>query len=255
MATTRAAAASGAAPAKATHRKRASPPPATAPAKATGKRKRAAPATPAAAPAKTTRKRASPPPAPAPAKPTGKKRRTASAPPAEERRLATFNFDSDSEDEDDADRPPRRDVKVVSDPTAKKIEAITVSIMKATGNKPYSGISMMDTWSSMPMMTLFAREMTATRKLLAAAKYPEAMGSLLALYMNMDRYDNWFCDTEDVDEVSSTFTAFYKLAQDILAHDDATLCLTGRPILLDEFRRFGEKATSLGCDYEFPWFD
>ncbi|KDO29818.1 hypothetical protein SPRG_19705 [Saprolegnia parasitica CBS 223.65] len=127
--------------------------------------------------------------------------------------------------------------------------------MKATGNKPYSGISMMDTWSSMPMMRLFAREMAATRKLLAAAKLPEAIGSLLAIYMNMDMYDNWFADTEDVDEVSATFTTFYKLATEILSHDDAALCLTGREILIDEFRRFGEKATSLGVGYAFSWFE
>ncbi|OQS07977.1 hypothetical protein THRCLA_20017 [Thraustotheca clavata] len=51
----------------------------------------------------------------------------------------------------------------------------------------------------------------SARKLLKMKKDAEFFGVLFAIFMNMDRFDNWFADSEDPDGVQNTFTAFYKL--------------------------------------------
>ncbi|OQR84284.1 hypothetical protein ACHHYP_13576 [Achlya hypogyna] len=184
--------------------------------------------------------------------------------------LLTLNFDAGSdeeeEEEDEEDEEERatkrrrtsgeagRNVKVVFDPTAKKLESIEVAIMKATGNSPRGGFSMMSTSSSGPIMNVIKKELAVARKLLKENKFPEALGVLVATFMNMDQFNNWFADTEEPEKVEAIFKAYYKLITDVLKKDDATLRLTGRGILVEELTRFGKDPKD-AFGYEFKWFE
>ncbi|KDO35318.1 hypothetical protein SPRG_00167 [Saprolegnia parasitica CBS 223.65] len=196
----------------------------------------------------------------------------AEAAPADD--MFTINFDSDDEEEDeedeeeeedeaaepsakrarkDADKPVRQ-VIVPRDPTLKKLDAITTAIMKATGNDDDGGFSMFNTSSSYPMQMVLKKEMAVARKMLKEGKHSQALCVLIAIFMNMERYDYWFSDSDDSRMVETTFTSFYKLVQDALKKDDATLRLTGRDVLVEKMAKLG-RAAKESFDYEFKWFD
>ncbi|EQC42239.1 hypothetical protein SDRG_01073 [Saprolegnia diclina VS20] len=190
--------------------------------------------------------------------------------------MFTFNFESndeedeedeeeDEEDEDEAAEPsakrarkdadkPVRQVTVPREPTLKKLDAITAALMKATDNDDDGGFSMFNTSSSYPMQMVLKKEMAVARKMLKEGKHSQALCVLIAIFMNMERYDYWFSDSDDSRMVETTFTSFYKLVQDALKKDDATLRLTGRDVLIEEMAKLG-RAAKESFDYEFKWFD
>ncbi|OQR99541.1 hypothetical protein ACHHYP_05826 [Achlya hypogyna] len=187
----------------------------------------------------------------------------------------TINFASDDEDDEEEEEveeveeveedgeptpkrarkdKPTREVGLPKELTLKKLDAITTAIMKATGNDDDGGFSMFNTSSSYPMQMVLKKEMAVARKLLKENKPSDALCVLVAVFMNMERYDFWFSDSDDSRMVEATFTAFYKLMQETLKKDDATLHLTGRDILINEMSKLGNAAKE-SFDYQFKWFD
>ncbi|RHY29076.1 hypothetical protein DYB32_005460 [Aphanomyces invadans] len=153
--------------------------------------------------------------------------------------------------------PPAKDtsrqIEIPRKATFTRADKINNSIMRVTGNSVDGGFSMFNTSSSIPMMTVYKKEIAAARKLLTAKKPQEAFCIAMATYLSMQDYDVWYHDTEDHRGVETLFTSFYKLWNDIFKSDDDTIGLKGRDVLIGELSKFGKRAKD-DHNYDFPWF-
>ncbi len=146
----------------------------------------------------------------------------------------------------DAATKTERAVKLRRDPTTEKDSAI----MESMADIMHSSYLRLPA-PAQATRKLFGAEMDEARGLLHAAQPAQALGVLFALFLNLEGLDDWF--EHDRKATEATFEAFYSVMSEVLQHDDATLCLTGRDVLIDGMIELGNKVKA-SVDLEFQWF-
>ncbi|KAG9407281.1 hypothetical protein AC1031_001972 [Aphanomyces cochlioides] len=164
-----------------------------------------------------------------------------------------FDFNTDAEEGDEKTKKQMKKNLKNDQPNVNRADKINLTVLRAAGNGE-GWFATCDTWTSIPMMKVYKREIAAARKLVKEKKYQDAFCVALATFLSMNDYDMWFRDTEDIKSVETTFTSYYKVWTEIFKESDETIGLKGRDVLIKELRNFGQSAREV-YEYNFKWFE